>query len=71
MIIGDALTKRAQEAILKIAGHYGQLYGYKSVNFFGLGDSISKVSGAHPDDAGFTYMADEIYKQVGSYIDAK
>lgn len=71
MIIGDALTKRAQEAILKIAGHYGQLYGYKSVNFFGLGNSISKVSGAHPDDAGFTYMADEIYRQVGNYIDGE
>ena len=71
MIIGDALTKRAQQAILKIAEHYGQLYGYKSVNFFGLADSISKVSGAHPDDAGFTYMADEIYRQVGSYIDGE
>ena len=71
MIIGDALTKRAQQAILKIAGHYEQKYGYRCVNFFGLSDSISKVSGAHPDDAGFTYMADEIFKQVGTYIDAR
>ena len=52
-----------------MADHYGSLYGYKCVNFFGLGDKISKVSGVHPDDAGFTYMADAIYDQVGSYID--
>ena len=71
MIIGDALTKRAQQAILKIAEHYGQLYGYKCVNFFGLADSISKASGAHPDDAGFTYMANKIYEEVGSYIDPR
>ena len=71
MIIGDALTKRAQQAILKIAAHYEQLYGYKCVNFFGLADSISKASGAHPDDAGFTYMAEKIYAEVGSYINAK
>jgi hypothetical protein len=71
IIIGDALTKRAQQALLEIAGHYEQLYGYRCVNFFGLADSISKASGAHPDDAGFTYMADMIYDQVGSYIDPK
>lgn len=69
MIIGDSFTKRAQQAILKIAEHYGSLYGYKCVNFFGLSDKISKVSGVHPDDAGFTYMADIIYDQVGDYID--
>lgn len=69
MIIGDSLTKRAQQAILKIAEHYGSLYGYMCVNFFGHSDNISKVSGVHPDDAGFTYMADMIYEQVGGYID--
>ena len=69
MIIGDSFTKRAQQAILKIADHYGSLYGYMCVNFFGLSDNISKVSGVHPDDAGFTYMADMIYEQVGGYID--
>ena len=71
IIIGDALTKRAQQALLEIAGHYEQLYGYKCVNFFGLSDSISKASGAHPDDAGFTYMADKIFEEVGSYINAR
>ena len=71
MIIGDALTKRAQQALLKIAEHYEQLYGYKCVNFFGLADSISKASGAHPDDAGFTFMADKIFEEVGSYINAR
>ena len=69
MIIGDALTKRAQQAIVRIAEHYGDLYGYMYVNFFGLGDNIAKVSGAHPDGDGFTYMADMIYAQVGGYID--
>ncbi len=69
MIIGDSLTKRAQQAILKIAEHYGNLYGYMYVNFFGLSGNISKVSGVHPDGDGFTYMADMIYDQVGGYID--
>lgn len=71
IIIGDALTKRAQQALLEIADHYGQLYGYKCVNFFGLAASISKASGAHPDDAGFTYMADKIFQEVGSYINVR
>lgn len=71
IIIGDALTKRAQQALLEIAGHYESLYGYKCVNFFGLADSISKAAGAHPDDAGFTYMADKIFQEVGSYINSK
>lgn len=71
IIIGDALTKRAQQALLKIAEHYDQLYGYKCVNFFGLADSIGKASGVHPNDAGFTFMADKIYEEVGSYIDAR
>jgi hypothetical protein len=71
IIIGDALTKRAQQALLKIAEHYETLYGYKCVNFFGLADSISKASGAHPDDAGFTFMADRIFEEVGTYINAR
>lgn len=71
IIIGDALTKRAQQALLKIAEHYEALYGYKCVNFFGLADSISKASGAHPDDAGFTFMADRIFEEVGTYINAR
>jgi hypothetical protein len=41
------------------------------VNFFGLADSISKASGAHPDDAGFTFMADKIFEEVGTYINAR
>ena len=71
IIIGDALTKRAQQALIKIGDHYGQMYGYKYVNFFSDGASISKVSGAHPDGDGFTYMADKIYREVGDYIDPR
>ena len=72
IIIGDWLTKRAQQSLTKIAEHYGQLYGYKYVAFepdFNNVGPISKVSSAHPDDAGFSYMADTIYEKVGSYID--
>lgn len=69
MLIGDALTKRAQQAVLKIAEHYEALYGYKCVNFFGLEDSIGKASGPHPSSEGFTFMANKIYEEVGSYID--
>ena len=71
IIIGDALTKRAMQALVTIADHYKSLYGYSYVDFFGQADQISKAAGAHPDDAGFTYMADKIYDEVGSYIDPK
>ena len=69
LIIGDSFSKRAQQALLKIADHYGKLYGYMYVNFFGLADNIPKVNGARPNDAGFTYIADMIYEEVGGYID--
>ena len=75
MIIPDCITKRCWQATVKIAEHYDKVYGYKYVNFFVDGQSsnsnITKASGAHPDGNGFTYMADEIYKQVGAYIDAE
>lgn len=71
IIIGDALTKRAMQALVTIADHYKSLYGYRYVDFFGQADQISKAAGAHPDDAGFTYMANKIYDEVGSYIDPK
>ena len=75
MIIPDGVTKRCWQATVKIAEHYGQKYGYKYVNFYVDGQTsnanITKASGVHPDGNGFTYMANEIYSQVGSYIDAK
>lgn len=69
MIIGDGLTKRAQEAIIKIAGHYDAKYGYKYVNFFPLAANITPDNNVHPDANAHTYMADYIYTQVGSYIE--
>lgn len=74
MIIGDAVTKRCMQAIIEIAEHYDQKYGYKYVNFSNQGlenQNISKASGVHPDGNGFTYMANTIYDQVGTYIDPK
>lgn len=75
MIIPDCITKRCWQATVKIAEHYGQTYGYKYVNFYVDGQTsntnISKASGVHPDGNGFTYMADQIYQQVGNYIDPK
>ena len=75
MIIPDCITKRCWQATVKIAEHYDKVYGYKYVNFFVDGQSsnsnITKASGAHPDGNGFTYMADQIYNQVGAYIDAE
>ena len=29
------------------------------------------IIGAHPDDAGFTFMADKIFEEVGTYINAR
>jgi hypothetical protein len=69
MIIGDGLTKRAQEAIIKIAGHYDAKYGYKYVNFFPLAANITPSNNVHPDADAHTYMADYIYTQVESYIE--
>ena len=75
IIIPDGITKRCWQATVKIAEHYGQVYGYKYVNFYVEGQTsnsnITKASGVHPDANGFTYMANEIYNQVGTYIDAQ
>lgn len=75
MIIPDGVTKRCWQVTVKIAEHYGQVYGYKYVNFYVEGQTsnsnITKASGVHPDANGFTYMANEIYNQVGTYIDAQ
>ena len=69
MIIGDELTQQAQEALLKIAVHYEAKYGYKYVNFFPLAEYITPTNNAHPDANGFTFMANTIYNQVGTYIE--
>lgn len=72
MIIPDYITNQCWQSLKKIGDHYGQKYGYKYVDFYTDGNSnpnISKVSGAHPDGAGFTYMANKIYQETGSYID--
>lgn len=69
MIIGDGLTKRAQQAIIKIAEHYEAKYGYKYVNFFSLAANITPSNNVHPDADAHSYMADYIYTQVGSYIE--
>lgn len=68
MIIGDGLTKRAQEAIIKIAGHYDAKYGYKYVNFFPLAANITPSNNVHPDAAGHAFMANTIYNQLESYL---
>lgn len=71
MIIGDQLTKRAGQVLLEIAAHYGERYGYKCVDFYGLAAEIEKIapSNAHPSAAGHTYMANQIYEQTQDYID--
>lgn len=68
LIIGDGLTKRAQEAIIKIAGHYDAKYGYKYVNFFPLAANITPSNNVHPDAAGHAFMANTIYNQLESYL---
>ncbi len=72
MIIPDCITQRCWQSLKKIGDHYGEKYGYKYVDFYIDGNSnpnISKVSGVHPDGAGFTYMADQIYSLTEDYID--
>ncbi|MBE6251166.1 MAG: hypothetical protein E7111_05870 [Bacteroidales bacterium] len=74
MLIGDRMFTGAEAAMLSIAEHYKTLYGYRCVNFLDIQsyngtDVITKVNNPHPDDNGFTVMADYIYKVVGSYID--
>ena len=72
MIIPDCITERCWQSLKKIGDHYGEKYGYKYVDFYIDGNSnpnIPKVSGVHPDGAGFTYMADEIYRLTETYID--
>ena len=76
MIIGDWIHEGTRQAILKIAKHYGDKYGYKCVDLqeispYNSYDVIPKESGCHPNEAGFEVMADYIYKKAGSYIDPK
>ncbi|MCF0175144.1 MAG: Ig-like domain-containing protein [Bacteroidales bacterium] len=74
MLIGDYLPEGARQSVLKIAAHYNSLYGYRVVDFvasngFQSSKYITKATGCHPDSNGFKWMADQIYKEVGSYIE--
>ena len=76
MIIGDWIHAGTRQAILKIASHYGDKYGYKCVDLqeispYGTYNAIPKESGCHPNEAGFEVMANYIYEKTGSYIDPK
>ena len=76
MIIGDWIHEGTRQAILKIAKHYGDKYGYKCVDLqeispYNSYDVIPKESGCHPNEAGFEVMANYIYQKAGSYIDPK
>lgn len=69
VIIGDQLTQSARDALVAITKHYNGLYDYRYVDFFGHQGDIDKVAGVHPNEAGFTYMAQTIYDKVRDYID--
>ncbi|MBP3482243.1 MAG: hypothetical protein J6K28_02485 [Alistipes sp.] len=74
MLIGDYIPNGARQTIHKIAAHYGELYGYRCVDFQDIetyrGNTvITKATGCHPDEGGFEAMAKYIYQSVGSYID--
>ena len=68
MIIGDELTARAEESIIKIAGHYEDMYGYRYVDFCPLASKVTPTNNAHPDAAGHAFMANTIYNQLESYL---
>lgn len=76
MLIGDYLPEGARQSVLKIAAHYGTLYGYKVVDFVASNGYqgnkyITKATGCHPDSNGFKWMADRIYQEQSSYIELK
>ncbi|MBE6251167.1 MAG: hypothetical protein E7111_05875 [Bacteroidales bacterium] len=74
-IIGDYVTKRCWQAMVKILDYYGDKYGYRYVDLYDMTDAekarLTYVSKPHPDDGGFTFMADKIYAEVGDYIENK
>lgn len=74
MPIGDHVRPALRSSILKIGAHYQAKYGYRVVDLqnlspFKKNTVITKTDSCHPDDNGFTQMANYIYQQVGDYID--
>ena len=70
-IIGDCVSAGMQSAIKSIAEHYGaKNVDLLAINGYRGTSPISKYDGAvHPDAAGMAYMADEIFSQVGTWIE--
>ena len=76
MLIGDHVIASCRNSILAIGKHYGELYGYRVVDFqeisaYKENKVITKVSSSHPDENGFEVMANYIYKQVGTYLESE
>ena len=74
MLIGDHIRPSMRSSILKIGAHYNAKYGYRVVDFqnispFKKNNPITKADSCHPDDNGFTVMANYLYQQVGDYIE--
>ncbi len=73
-IIGDCLYYGQEEAIIKIAAHYGPdkvrvvdllgEYGFKT-------SAIAKFSSPHPNAAGMETIASYVYSTVGAWIDGQ
>lgn len=73
-IIGDCLYYGQEEAIIKIAAHYGPdkvrvvdllgEYGFKT-------SAIAKFSSPHPNAAGMETIASYVYSTVGAWIDGE
>lgn len=70
-LIGDCLSAGMQSAVKSIADHYGAKYvDFLSINGFKGTSVIGKYDGGtHPNAAGMEYMASEIYRELGSWIE--
>ena len=69
-VIGDYLRGGQADAIKLIAAHFGE-DKVRAADLIGGNVSIPKYSNPHPNAAGMAAMADFIYSEVGSWIDAR
>ncbi|MCQ2184236.1 MAG: DUF4886 domain-containing protein [Bacteroidales bacterium] len=70
-LVGDCLSAGMQSAVKSISAHYGAKYvDFLAINGFKGNTIIGKYDGGtHPNAAGMEYMASEIYRELGPWLE--
>ena len=74
-IIGDYLSEGVEQCILGIAEHYGaktvnllRVNGFNDQTYMPKHD-FNGTSGCHPNAQAMEFIADKIYKELGSWLE--